>query len=430
LTVEGDLYTAREGELGFFLPSITSPGLVPISEQINMSGGFIQSVWNHAYSARSDSTLQVSFNHYRRGDPLEPEIRDTLDLDYQNHIARGQRQDIVWGLGYRYTTDQIGGSLTVSFNPPSRGLQLFTSFLQDEIALVRERLYLTVGTKFEHNDYTGFEVMPSARLAWAPNDHHMAWIAVSRALRAPSRNDTNLIVNIGGFPGPGGTLNLVRFYGNPQFRDERLIAYEGGYRTTIANRLNVDIAAYFTDYDNLQTTEPSTPFFEPTPLPPHRVLPLMYQNLMHGETHGIEIAADWKVTDRWTLSPGYALELLHMHQDPNSRDTETGPFVERGAPRHSAQLRSHYLFRRGLEWDAAAYYVDRLSNQGPTGDQIIPAYTRLDTGLTWKPFERISFSVVGQNLVRDHHLEFEDTFGSMQSGQTKRSAYAKITWHF
>jgi iron complex outermembrane receptor protein len=156
----------------------------------------------------------------------------------------------------------------------------------------------------------------------------------------------------------------------------------------------------------------------------------MYQNLMHGETHGIEIAADWKVTDRWTLSAGYALELLHMHQDPNSRDTETGPFVERGAPRHSAQLRSHYLFRRGLEWDAAAYYVDRLSNQGPTGDQIIPAYTRLDTGLTWKPFERISFSVVGQNLVRDHHLEFEDTFGSMQSGQTKRSAYAKITWHF
>jgi iron complex outermembrane receptor protein len=430
LMVEGDVYTAREAELGFSLPSITSPALVPVSEAFNLSGGFIQSSWTHAYSARSDSTLQISFIPYRRDDPLEPEKRDTLYLDYQDHIAWGHRQDVVWGLGYSYTTDNIGGSLTVYFVPPSKSLEIFNSFLQDEIALVPERLYLTVGAKLEHNDYTGFETMPNIRMTWAASRDHMVWLAVSKALRVPSRNDTNLVVNAGSFPGPGGTPTLVRVAGDPQFTNEKLIAYEVGYRDAIAKRLSVDIAAYYNDYDNLQTTEPSTPFFEATPLPPHLVLPLLKENLLYGETHGIEITANWRATDRWTLSPGYALEELRLHTDSSSSDTTTGPFFEGGTPNNSAQLRSHFDLRTNLAWDASAYFVGRLTNQGTSNNEVIPAYTRLDTGLTWKAREKLSISVFGQNLLKDYHIEFEDKFGSMQSGQIKRSGYAKITWRF
>jgi iron complex outermembrane recepter protein len=178
--------------------------------------------------------------------------------------------------------------------------------------LAPKRLYLTVGTKFEHNDYTGFEAMPSVRAAWTPSDHNMFWAAVSRALRAPSRNDTNLIVNIGGVPGPNGVPILVRFFGDPRFEDERLIAYEAGYRTSLSVRLSIDLAAYFNDYDNLRTTEPSISFFEPTPLPAHQVQSVMYQNLMRGEVHGLEIAATWKMTDRWSHHPGYAIAKPHM----------------------------------------------------------------------------------------------------------------------
>jgi hypothetical protein len=86
--------------------------------------------------------------------------------------------------------------------------------------------------------------------------------------------------------------------------------------------------------------------------------------------------------------------------------------------------------RRNLIWDASAYFVDRLSNQGPSTQEVIPAYTRLDTGLTWRLQERFSLSLVGQNLLKDHHVEFQDVFGSMQSGQIKRSAYAKLVWQF
>ncbi len=430
LTVEGDLYTAREGELGFAFPSITSPALVPVSEEINLSGGFIQANWNHVYSTRSDGKLQISFIPYRRGDPLEPEKRDTLYIDYQNHIAWGQRHDIVWGLGYGYTHDTIGGSLTVFFVPPSKSLQNFNSFFQDEIALIPDRLYLTVGTKLEHNDYSGFGLMPNIRMTWSLSERNMFWAAVSRALRMPSRNDTDLNVNVAGFSGSGGTLNLVRVSGSSQFKNEELIAYEAGYRTTIAKRLSIDIAAYYNDYDDLQTTEPGTPFFEATPLPPHLVLPELKENLMYGETHGIEITANWKVTDRWSLSPGYALEQIHLHTEPSSSDTTTGPFFEGGTPRSSAQLRSHFDLHQGIAWDASAYFVDRLTNQGTSNNQVIPAYTRLDTGLTWKPLEKFSISVFGQNLLENYHAEFEDKFGSMQSSQIPRSGYAKVTWRF
>ena len=431
LMVEGDIVTGREGELGFVLPSITSPGFVAESEQINIGNGSVETVWNHTYSARSDTNLQISFDRHKRDDPQNPETRDTLDFDFQHHIAIGGRQDVVWGLGYRYTTDLILGSLTVYENPARSAHQISDGFFQDEITLVPDRLYLTGGMKLEHNDYTGFEVMPSIRMAWEADAHNMFWLAISRALRVPSRNDTDLVLNIADVgTGPGGVPELLRLYGNPHYQDERLIAYELGYRADLGTHLSIDLAAYYNDYDNLQTTEPGTPFAESTPAPAHLVIPLMYENLLHGETHGLEITANWKIMDRWTLAAGYTFEALHMHTDPTSADTITGPFVEGAVPDQTAQIRSHFELRRSLGLDASVYEVSRLDHQGPLSNVTIPSYTRLDVGLNWKPWEFTSFSLVGQNLLRDHHLEYEDVNGALQSSQIRRSGYAKVTWRF
>jgi iron complex outermembrane receptor protein len=188
--------------------------------------------------------------------------------------------------------------------------------------------------------------------------------------------------------------------------------------------LSIDLAAYYGDYSHQETIEPATPFFETTPGPPHVVLPVTYENLMHGGAHGVEAAVNWKVTDRWTLSPGYAFEQIHMHLDPISKDTGSVLDAEGSSPVDSAQLRSHFNLTRGLAWDASAYFVDRLRS----GE--VPSYTRVDMGLTWSWTEHLSSSVFGQDLAKDRHLEFADDSGSVRSTLVKRSVYAKFMWKF
>ncbi|MFZ0738061.1 MAG: TonB-dependent receptor [Candidatus Acidiferrales bacterium] len=423
LMIQGDVYTGSENDPTSIFPSVTSPGTIPIDLPVDLSGGFLQSVWNHTFSPHSDTTLMVSYDTYDRQDQLH-EGRKTFNIDFQHHISWGSRQDFVWGLGFRYSDSRSDGGLFISLDPNDDDSQYYNSFVQDEIALVPDRFFLTVGTKLIRDNFTGLALLPTARAAYALTSHQTLWAAVSRAVRTPAETDAAIRLNVAGFPGPGGTPVLVSIVGNPRIKNENLVAYEFGYRTTLGERLSLDLAAYYNDYDNQESTEPAAPFFESTPAPPHIVLPSTYENLIDGEAHGVEIAANWKIADRWTVSPGYAFERIHMHASPLSQDTQTVPETEGSDPHAQAQLRSHVELPKSLGWDTSAYFVDRLIALD------VPSYTRLDTGLSWKWREGLSFSLVGQNLLRDHHLEFVDSTGSTRSALIKRSAFAKITWQF
>ena len=145
---------------------------------------------------------------------------------------------------------------------------------------------------------------------------------------------------------------------------------------------------------------------------------------MHGETHGAEVAVNWKVTRRWNLSPGYAFEQIHMHLAPTSQDTTSVSAAQGSSPVNAAQLRSHLALPHGLAWDASAYFVGRLT------DPREASVTRLDTGLSWELGERIALSLFGQNLLGSRHEEFVDTTGSADTTLIERSAYAKVEWRF
>jgi iron complex outermembrane recepter protein len=327
-------------------------------------------------------------------------------------------------VGYRYSISHSTGNPAYSLTPSSAVDPLFSAFVQDEWALVPERLYLTVGTKVERNYYAGWSAMPSARLAWQISNRNMLWTAFSNSIRTPAETDIASRVNITAFPGPGGISEVVSLFGNPNYQNEQLYAYEAGYRTVLSDKVSVDVAAYYNVYRNQQSVEPCTPFLESTPAPMHLVIPETFENKMRGETHGLEISTNWKVLPRWSLSPGYALGLIHMSLVPGSQDTASVANAEGSSPRHSAQLRSRVTLPRGWSWDAAAYFA------GPLAKGNVPAYTRLDTQLSWKWSERGTFSLVGQNLLRDHQFEFQDFTQSIIANQVKRSVYAQMSWRF
>src|SRR5271154_3602464 len=209
--VQGDMYSARLGGLNAFVESIAAPVPQLRFMAVDATGGDIQTDWHHRFSERSDTNLQVSYDSYDRREVVR-EIRHTWSADFQHHFAWGSRQDVVWGVGYRYSTSKTDGSAFISLDPANLNTQLFSSFIQDEITLIPSSLSLTVGTKLEHNYYTGFGVMPSARVAWNLRAKQTAWAAVSRALRTPSSIDTGSGGNFGGFlspPGPPVALRIV-----------------------------------------------------------------------------------------------------------------------------------------------------------------------------------------------------------------------------
>jgi iron complex outermembrane receptor protein len=423
LTFQGDIYNAREGLPTTDFPSVTATAPQDVEQLANQSGGFVQGVWDHTSSTDSDTSLKVFYDRYELNDLLR-ERRSTFGLDFQDHYSGWTRQNIVWGLTYLYSPWSSDGNLRGSFLPARLTTQLFGSFIQDEITIVPDKFYLTVGTKLEHNYYTGFGFMPSARAVWVPSPRRTLWAAISKAERTPSTLDSSARSTLSGFSGPGGIPALVTFIGNPKVQDEGLIAYEVGYRTTVAKQLSIDFTAYYNAYSDQFTSELMAPFLENTPQPTHLVVPITYENLMHGETHGIEAAVNWQPARRWTLSPGYAFEEIHMHLAPTSRDTTSVDEAQGSSPVHSAQLRSHFVFSRALSWDTSTYFVGRLT------DPSEPSYTRVDAQLSWVLGEGVSVSFVGQNLVRDLHEEFVDTTGTARATLVKRSAYAKFTWRF
>ena len=423
LTLQGDLYGGNEGGPALVLQSVSAPAPIDTNLRVPLSGGTLQATWNHTHSDRSDVQLRSSFTRYKRLDILA-EDRNTLNLDFQHHLAWGERQDIVWGAAYRFTESATRGNLQFSLNPPDSQSHLASLFFQDEVAVYPDRVSLTFGTKLEHDPYSGWNLMPSVRAAWTPTATRTLWTAVSHTMRTPSEVDVASRINFGGFSLPDGTPALASVVGNPHFAAESVTVYELGYRASVARHWSIDFATYFNDYTSQQSSEPAAPFFEALPQPPHLVIPLTYQNLGYGESHGLEFSANWKINDRWTLSPGYAFERIHMHVKPSSHDSTTPHEDEGSSPVHSAQFRSSFRLHKGLTWDAAAYFVDRLM------DPAVPSYTRPDSQFAWQWSENFSLALVGQNLLRDHHLEFIDQTGSVEATQIKRSAYLKLTWTF
>lgn len=419
LTTEGDLYTGSAGAT--IVHSVLSPPENVFLQRVaELSGGNVLARWDHIFSSRADTTFQFYFDRYTRSGPESRETRNTYDLEFQNHLVLGYRQDLIWGLGFRHSADQTVGTIDQAFVPADWNGDLLSLFVQDQITVKQDRLLLTFGTKVENSYFTGYDLDPSVRVAWTPNKRNTYWAAISRATRTPSRRGNGLEATLAVFPGP----TEVVLEGNPNIKSEHEIAYELGYRAQANDRLSLGATVFFNDYHDLETIEPFPPFTNASSTPPVTINPLQLGNKMHGTTYGLELYGKWKVNRLWALSPGYSFLHMHLQLDPTSQDSVSVADGEGSNPGNQAQLRSHVELSHGLSWDANASFVGRLRAQA------VPSYTRVDTQLAWKLWERLALSVVGQNLLKDHHPEFNDFLQVVNSSQIKRSGYVKLTWHF
>lgn len=433
LTLQGDYYSGSYDETYtlYQLPNPTDPRYSWTQNAASRTDGMnLLSRWQRTLSGTDSISVQFYYDHYRRDMLMLGETRNTADLEFQHRFELGTRQDVVWGLGYRYTHDHLTNSPFIVFQEQDKGTNLFSGFVHDEISLVPDKLSLILGARLEHNDYSNFEIQPNARLLWTPTPQHSFWASVSRAVRTPSRGDQDIQYRFRAMPYAPLDLRL-EIDGNKNFKSETVIAYELGYRTEITPNFSIDSAIFLNQYDSLRVLRTGAVYTEPVGgIPANLVQPSILTNNMHGHTYGAEISATWKALDWWRLQASYSYLCSIMYLD-NGSDDQLSQInranAAAGSPRHQGSLRSGLDLGKQIELDLWLRAVDRVNSIDTVS---IPGYLTMDARLAWKPNKKLELSLVGQNLFRNHHPEYIPEFINTTASEVPRSVYGKLTWKF
>lgn len=393
----------------------------PSSTDSDSTMSYLRGRWVRALDDGSVLTLSSYIDqHHRESDVLEQRVT-TFDVDFNHSLTWMERNNLVWGAGYRLADDSYNSTQVLSFVPNEQQINLFSTFVQNTFE-VTEKLELTAGTKLEHNGYTGFEVQPTAKFAYNPDERSTLWGSVARAVRNPSRTEDSIrytFQTIAGAP-PTQVVGI----GDSDVESEEMIAYELGYRISPREGLIFDAAAYYNDYDNLTTLTRGAGFFDGTNI----IVPLNVLNLGEADIYGVELSSSWQVTPSWLLAGYYSYGKLEANSgsaDQLFLDYETL------WPEHSFSVRSLYNITDSLEFDTSVYYVSSLDGAREVDGTVTPIddYIKWDVRFGWYPLDGLELSLVGLNLLESGQQQFVNSrfFPASEIG---RSYYGKATWRF
>ena len=401
LTLQGNIYTGRAGQQST-IPTLIAPDFTQTqAEDVRLHGQDLLLRWGHTFSKQSDLTVQLYYDRTQREEINFKERRQTYDLDLRHRFPLLGNQEILWGFGFRSTTDDIAPDRTFSADPAHRSLRTIRGLIQDEFRFLNDRLRLVVGAQFLTHSYTGLLVQPTFRASWIPNDRHALWAAVNRSNRVPSRVERDGLQRE-----EGSGTGFSRLLGNPNQRAEDLWGFEVGYRATLHPTLSLDLATFYTT-ERLSSTEAEVgPDTE------------RYGNAEHLQSYGGEAALTWQVLPWWRLRPTFsALRVLNaVHGDQIQERS--------GQPAHQASLRSLMNLTETIDLDANYRFVDRIAAFG------IRHYHNLDVRLGWHPTKSWELSLVGHNLLQARHQEFLPGLIHTQPTEVQRGVFGKITWRF
>jgi iron complex outermembrane recepter protein len=421
-TLQGDIYREAAGQ-DVAVGSYSPPGTIDLVGNTQFSGGNVLGRWKHRVNAGSDVQVQAYFDRTNNFEPQFGETRDTFDVDFLHHLTLARHQDFLWGLGARVSPANFSQRVpTLDFRPQYQTDQIYSGFVQDEIPLVPKRLSLTVGSKLEHNNYTGFEVQPSARLLWTRTPRQTFWVSATRAVRTPSRLDEDLQLTDFLAANP---LIFLQVNGNGEFFSERLIAYEAGYRSLLSPHFYVDIAAFRNGYDDLYGYGTAGALAQLDPPPPHLLLTVPISNEVKGTTAGFEVAPDWQMTHWWQLRGSYSYLHLNLESktpNPNSVEALNVLSDEGSSPHHQVVFESLVDLPKRFEFDQTYRYVSALPAQ------LVGSYGTADLRFGWRPTPLLEFSIDGQNLLQPQHVEYVSDPGLPV--EIKRSVYGRVTFRW
>ncbi len=419
------------------LPDVSLPSLGYLAHTTaDIHSGHVLGHWEKALALDSDISVQAYVDSYDRNSLEYDESSFTANLDIQHHLLLGKRHDLVWGAAYRHSTNSVNSQIVFDITPNNQSLNIFSAFMQDEIELLEDKLWLVAGIKAEDSEYSNLEWQPNLRLLWTPSHNDTLWASVARAVRLPSRADRSveqykfsaqyITVPMSPFPMP----LLLAAKSDPDFQPEEVLAYELGYRTQLKNKLLLDIALYYNTYDQLRDVAflgmlSGTHFLYTNS---------QLQNTIKGSTQGVELAIDWQPNTEWRWQLAYNLMDMNLKSDlPLEQILPPGSAssYEQGSPMQQLSLRSSWRVQANINADAWLRYVGAAPMMGALGGSPYPTpdYLTLDMRLAWSPTKHWEWALIGKNLLSSSHLEAVEEFWRVPT-EIQRSLMATMRWTF
>ena len=415
LTVQGDAYSGNGGQL-IRRALLEPPFTETVDDELDADGANLLGRWTRRSGDRSELQVQAYFDHATRTVPSSfgRVAVDIADVELQHRVPLGRRHDVVWGVGYRLNRDSLSGTFPLRLEPGARTTHLATAFAQDEIELAASRWYLTLGAKLERNTFSGVELQPNLRVLWLPSPSHTVWSAVSRAVRIPSRLDTDIsfIAQVV----PTSPPLVLRFEGDEGFRSEELVSWEAGWRAHLHPTVSVDASLYYAWYDRLRSLRSMAPVTEGDVT----VQPVTIANDARGDAYGGTLALHWFPRRSIRVQASYTLLEMDVSLYDDAPPGSTANVSPGFNPEHQGAIRAALAFPRGVELDLALRYVGELPSPR------IPDYLEADARLGWTIRPGLTVAVLGRDLLADRHPEFS----SAPQREVPRRGEIQLEWRF
>jgi iron complex outermembrane receptor protein len=398
----------------------------------SIAGGFAMARVEHA-STRNSFELQGLFSNATRNELSAHARTLTESVEVVDHLDANPRVGLTGGAELRLTQNSVSSPFKVLFKPNYNNY-LLDGYVQGDFVLAPRRVTMTVGAKVQNGSLAGFQVQPSARLAWAIDPHQFLWTAISRGVVAPSLQDTALDVTIAlgsevGLP-LTGTLT-----GDPHFKPETVLAYEAGYRRRISSTLSADVAGFYNFNKSIQSVSAGTPALVLGDRPQISV-PLYYANGFSATSQGIEASVEWKPVKRFSMRANYTWLEAQVTNDLGKQGLQVDSF---DSPRNDIAILLAWTATRHWQLGGSIQHVGSLpstssfnaaGNDGTYDFQSVPAYTRVDVNIERRLGNRLFLSFGGNNLLQGQHREFGGSTTFLEPLFVPRSVFARARWSF
>ncbi|HYL77260.1 MAG TPA: TonB-dependent receptor [Bryobacteraceae bacterium] len=393
---EGDVHgLGRHEGLGY--PLLMPVALELLPGHTDYRGGFIQARWTRTESAGNEQSLQFTFNKDNLDYPYITGEMNNLTVDFEKRRQTSDRNEVFFGAGFQQYWDDTAPGRFSGFVPAQSMDRVGDGVVRDEFQLIPGRLLASAGVRVDSSSYAHFEFQPSLRLLYTPSARQSAWIAVSRAVRVPSRVDRDLVNNLGRVLVQGIPI-VFHDHGTSTMRSETERSVEVGYRVQSGQRWSLDEAVFWSYYDKLRVlARPALPDISFNGPVPTFSMSVPEQNGGTGRSYGSETSATWQVNRQWRLIPSYTY-LNETQWLPTPTPLYAWLFASSGS-RHQAFLRSRHDLSRHLQLDLMA----RARSRNLAFE--LPGVLLLDSRLSWRPAQDTEFSCSIKNLTGREVLE-------------------------